>query len=155
MSTIEHALDVGLGIVIIVLCLSTIMFGLVRDSKLNYYDGLADKNTVDVDGTLLASDNIVSKSVHELALALVASAQNRDNIRQLGIVIKHKTDFNSYVFEDSYSLIENYENTYLALNQAMEDYSFNSEYGYLIDSGQFQAFVTSDQSNITCYILVE
>lgn len=155
MKSIDNGIDLGIGLLIIVLCLSTALFGLVSYSKLDLYNGLADKNTVDIESSLKPSDTVISKSIHELTVALVAAAQNRDNIRQLSIVIKHKLDTNSYVFENNYSLIENYKDTRATIMDAIKDFKEKSPYGSLIDAGQYQAFVTSDQSNITCYFILE
>lgn len=154
MKAVENGIDLGMGLLVIVLCLSTAFFGLSSYSKTDLYNGLTDKNTVDVEGTILPSDNVLSKSVHELTLSLVAAAQNRDNIRQLSIVIKHKTNPNDIIFEDNYSLIENYDETYLTIRNAMDQYIIESPFGEQLNKGNYQAFVTSDQSNITCYFLV-
>lgn len=155
MKSIETGLDIGMGLLIIVLCLSTGFHGLVLYSKTDLYNGLQDKNTVDVAGTILPSDNVLSKTNRELILTLVAAAHNRDNIRQLGIVIKHATDTNDIIFENNYSLIENYDDTEAVMQDAIATYIAASPYGGLLAAGHYQAFVTSDQSSITCYFIVE
>ena len=155
MKTFENGLDLGMGLLIIVLCLSTAFHGLVLYSKADLYNGLTDKNTVNVESSIIPADNVLSKTTHELTLALVAAAHNRDNIRQLSIVIKHSTDTNDTIFESNYSLIENYDDTRFVIEEALAIYKLNSDYGDLLDAGQYQAFVTSDQSNITCYFLIK
>lgn len=155
MKSIDNGIDLGMGLLIVVLCISTALYGLVSYSKLDLYNGLQDKNTADIEGSLQPSDDVATKSIHDLTVALVAAAQNRDNIRQLSIIIKHKVDTDSYIFEDNYSLIENYRDTRKTIDDAMAEYAANSSYGSLLMNGHYQAFVTSDQSNITCYFLVE
>lgn len=154
MKAIENGIDLGMGLLVIVLCMTTSLFGLSNYAKSELYRGLNDKNTVNVNGSIPASDTVLTKSIHELTLSLVAAAQNRDNIRQLSIVIKHKINPTDVVFEDNYSLIENYDETYKVIQTAMAKYIETSPFGARLEDGHYQAFVTSDQSNITCYFLV-
>lgn len=155
MKAVEHGLDVGMGLLIIVLSVSTALYGLVSYSKTDLYNGLKDKNTVNIEGSVIPADNVISKDIRELSLSLVAAAQNRDNIRKLNLIIRHAINTDDTPYEANYSLIENYDETYDAIVAAMAKYSYESPYGYLLDQGHYQAFVTSDQSNITCYILVK
>ena len=173
MKSVENGIDLGMGILVIILCMSTALFGLTRYAKQELYNGLNDKNTVNVEGTVLPTDTVIIKEDHELAIALLAAAQNRDNIRRLTIVIKEKNaveDENSRFYDPSkiyfkqhYSLIENYEDTMQTIEDAIQEFlsvapieCINRYYAGLANpnTSYVQKFVTSDQSNITCYILL-
>lgn len=169
MKAMENGIDLGMGMLIIILCMSTALFGITKYAKSDLYRGLQDKNTVDVEGTVLPADNVFSKQQHELALGLVSAAQNRDNIRRLTIVIKEKNavdeethplyDPTKVYFKQNYSLIENYEETNTTIENAIQEFVNSAPYEcvqryYSTNPVRVQTFVTSDQSNITCYILL-
>lgn len=156
MKAIEQGLDLGVGLLVLGLSVSTAFYGLTSYMQTDLYRGIQDKNTINVEGTLLPSENIPNRSFEDLALTLTAAIQNSDNVRQLKVIIKGKLDPAIPEQAEEQSLQSSFEDTRRMLIDCIARYKvLDNYYGTRIDNGHFQAFVTTDQSNITCYILVE
>lgn len=155
MKFIENGLDLGLGLIILTLTVSTSLLGLKHYLHQDLYKGLPDKNTVDVEGSVLPSDNILSKDILELSLTLTASIINTDNTRQINITIKAKNDNSDVALIENKSLTQPFKDTKELLENAIKEYCETSSHRDNLINGKYQSFVTADQSSITCYILVE
>ena len=82
MEELETGFDIGIGLLILVLTLSTAYLGYKTYLQLDLYHGLKDKATIKVAGGPVVSDNVPSLTLEDLAIIMTATSQNKDNVRQ-------------------------------------------------------------------------
>ena len=95
MKTLENGIDLGVGLLILVLSLSTALYGLLVYHRIPLNHELLDKNTAGTEAHLLASDDIADSSIEKIALTLTASAENVDNVRSIVVKIYPASNINS------------------------------------------------------------
>lgn len=155
MKSIEAALDIGIGIVILTLVIATAYVGLRRYNASDLRHEVSDKNSVDTRGQVMASDTITNVSFDDICYTLLSAAENKDNVRVLNIDIRAKLDTTDIPVHYICGAINSFTDAGHELDIAIGAYKAHSTHAANLTNGKYQVFVTTRQSDVTCYIIVE
>lgn len=158
MKSLENGIDLGVGLLILVLSISTALYGLVLYKQTPLNHELLDKNTIGVETHLLASDDIDNSTLESIALTLIASAENVDNVRSIVIRVLPAENLNGAEAHVTSVALQTYDQALAILYQAVQLYKDSypgTEYAQHLAQGKYKTFVTETQSGVTAYILIE
>lgn len=163
MKSIENAIDLGVGIIILVLVASTAFFGLMKYARQDIRHELSDKNTVSMDNIkVLAFDDIAQGTDRQMEEAVLAAAENKDNIRETRVLVKTKNSTDDATIAGSKVVIKVLTDTTMATIQKAEKEAkaeFVSTYGdvyqTLLDNHKYKSATTLVHGLLTCYIIIE
>ena len=160
MKSLENGIDLGAGLLIMVLAMSTAFSGLKIYSNTQLNHELVDKNTTGHEAHLLASDDLVNTSIEDLAITLIASSVNVDNVRAITVKIIPAANLDApEQLEVVTNFLPRYSSALDTLNDAINDYITTSfpgtTYAQHLAAGKIKCFVTEQQSGVTAYILIQ
>lgn len=156
---IESAIDIGVGLIILVFAISTAYFGLITYYRTPLNHELLDKNTAGTEANLLSSDDLDNTALKDVAVALTASAKNADNIRSVELTIGPEENLASeQLLRFNITSVSTYNSAMYLLNTAIERYleTFpGTKYAESLRAGKFKCFLTEQQSRNIIYILIQ
>lgn len=158
MKSLENGIDLGVGILILVLSVSTALYGLVQYIQTPLNQELLDKNTTGIETHLLVSDDLDSTTLESAAVTLIASAENVDNVRSIVVKVLPASNLNGQSVQITSVALQTYSQAVAILYQAVDFYKTTypgTEYTQHLEQGKYKTFVTETQSGVTAYILIE
>lgn len=162
MKSIENAVDLGLGLLILILVANTALYGLNLYQRKNLNQELKDKNTVSVIVHTPASDNLTYTSLDDMEMAIFSASRNRDNVREITIeVVAANNTFDTPVVY-SCGAIHELSDVRNYVSKAIKDYSkqcetndVSAQYKYSLDNKLWTLLTTEEQGKIVMHILLK
>lgn len=156
---IENAIDIGVGLMILVFAISTAYFGLITYYRTPLNHELLDKNTTGTEANLLTSDDLDNTTLENIAVTLTSSAKNADNIRSVILIIAPEENLASeYKIELNITSISTYNSSLFLLNEGIKRYNESfagTKYVANLNAGKYKCFLTEQQSRNVVYILIQ
>lgn len=156
MKSIENAIDLGLGLLILVLVANTAFYGLKLYLARDLNAELSDKNTVNTIVRTPVTDDLSYLDLDSMELAVFAASRNKDNVREIHIIVRGRNDVSDPATDVTCGAVHSLADIRSYTNSALYNYIHKGT-GKHVASAELQNWTlitTEEQGRITMHILL-